>query len=233
MPCDAIAVAKGRVPLDLARELDGLGTEAVAQALLALLRQRFAHLGQPELTPLWGAHSGARASGIGVRKRYDHNTLGGCIRMRKTEKCVEHQMTEARLARFLAANGLRRDGGRILAPQGEVVGVARQRQDGPTAILVLQESYWNDGCRVAAWWPTFRPAWTLVTGDGEVEVGDPLGPDEVICDLCNADVAIRPVPMVGSYALCAACFARQGMSFPGAIDPYCVLPTREGDEVDR
>ena len=42
MPCDAIAVAKGQVPLDLARELDGLGSEAAAQALLALLRQRFA-----------------------------------------------------------------------------------------------------------------------------------------------------------------------------------------------
>jgi hypothetical protein len=67
MPCDAIAVAKGQVPLDVARELDGLGTEAAAQALLALLRQTFAHLGQPELTPLWGAHSGARASGVGVR----------------------------------------------------------------------------------------------------------------------------------------------------------------------
>ena len=67
MPCDAIAVAKGQVPLDLARELEGLGTEAVAQALLALLRQRFVHLGQPELVNLWGAHSGARASGIGVR----------------------------------------------------------------------------------------------------------------------------------------------------------------------
>jgi hypothetical protein len=67
MPCDAIAVAKGQIPLDLARELDGHGTEAVAQALLALLRQRFAHLGRPELTLLWGAHSGARASGIGMR----------------------------------------------------------------------------------------------------------------------------------------------------------------------
>jgi hypothetical protein len=67
MPCDAIAVAKGQVPLDLARELHGLGSEAVAQALLALLRQSFAHLGRPELTPLWGTHSGARASGIGVR----------------------------------------------------------------------------------------------------------------------------------------------------------------------
>jgi hypothetical protein len=32
MPCHAIAVAKGQVPFDLAHELDGLGTEAVAQA---------------------------------------------------------------------------------------------------------------------------------------------------------------------------------------------------------
>ena len=67
MPCDAIAVAKGQVPLDLARELDGLGSEAVAQALLVLLRRQFAHLGQPELTSLRGAHSGARTSGLGVR----------------------------------------------------------------------------------------------------------------------------------------------------------------------
>ncbi len=65
MPCDAIAVAKGQVSLDLARELDGLGTEAVAQALPAQERQQ--GLGQPELTPLWGAHSVARASGVGVR----------------------------------------------------------------------------------------------------------------------------------------------------------------------
>jgi hypothetical protein len=38
MPSDAIAVAKGQAPLNLARELDGLGTGAVAQVLLALLR---------------------------------------------------------------------------------------------------------------------------------------------------------------------------------------------------
>lgn len=66
MPCDAIAVAKGQVLLDLACELDDLGTAAVAQTLLSLLRQRFAHLGQPELTPLWIAHSGARASACGL-----------------------------------------------------------------------------------------------------------------------------------------------------------------------
>jgi hypothetical protein len=67
VPCDAIAVAKGQVERDLARELEGLGIEAVSQALLVLLRQRFAHLGEPELVHLWGAHSGARASGIGIR----------------------------------------------------------------------------------------------------------------------------------------------------------------------
>jgi len=67
MPCDAIAVARGQVERDLARELESLGTEAVVQALLALLRQRFVHLGQPDLVNLWGAHSGARASGIGIR----------------------------------------------------------------------------------------------------------------------------------------------------------------------
>jgi hypothetical protein len=67
MPCDAIAVASGRVPLDLARELENLGTETVAQAMLALLRQRFAPLGQSELTYIRRAHSGTRTSGIGVR----------------------------------------------------------------------------------------------------------------------------------------------------------------------
>jgi hypothetical protein len=67
MPCDAIAVAKGQVERDLARELEALGSEAVVHALLALLRQSFAHLGQPQLVNLWGVHSGARASGIGIR----------------------------------------------------------------------------------------------------------------------------------------------------------------------
>jgi len=67
MPCDAIAVAKGQVPFKLALELDGLGIEAVAQAMLALLRQRFAHLGQSELASIRRARSGARTSGIGVQ----------------------------------------------------------------------------------------------------------------------------------------------------------------------
>ena len=67
MPCDAIAVATGQVPLDLARTLDGLGTEAVAQALLAFLRGQFAHLGWPEPVEPRDAPSGAPASAIGIR----------------------------------------------------------------------------------------------------------------------------------------------------------------------
>jgi len=67
VPCDAIAVVKSQVEVDLAHELEGLGAEAEAQALLALLRQRFVHLGQPEPTSPWGAHSGTRPLGIGVR----------------------------------------------------------------------------------------------------------------------------------------------------------------------
>jgi hypothetical protein len=67
MPCNAIAVATGQVALNLARELDGLGAEAVAQALLALLRQRFAHLGEPELISLYLGHSSISARGIGIR----------------------------------------------------------------------------------------------------------------------------------------------------------------------
>jgi hypothetical protein len=151
----------------------------------------------------------------------------------KMRECIKHTMTEAQLARFLAANGLRLEGPQLLAPQGEVVGVIRRARDESPTIQILQESYnlpaqaGRDDCRVAAWWPTFRPAWTLVTGDGEVEVGDLLGPDEVICDLCNVDVAIRPVPMVGGYALCPDCFAKMGILFPGSVRPYCVLPIHD------
>ena len=161
-------------------------------------------------------------------------------------ECVKHRMTVGQLARFTSANGLSLDGSLLFAPDGKNVGRVRLAsprgsaqgvRGAPLILSVFQESYTLppqagcESCQVTAWWPTFRPAWTLVTGDGEVEVGDLLGPDEVICDLCNAEVAIRPVPMVGSYALCTACFTRQGFAFPGTISPYCVLPAREGEEV--
>jgi hypothetical protein len=155
-------------------------------------------------------------------------------------KCVNHRMTVGQLARFTSANGLCLDGSGLFTPDGKNIGRVRlasprtfdpisgqEIRGAPLILSVFQESYIlpaqadRDGCVITAWWPAFRPAWTLVTGDGDVEVGD----------LCNAEVTIRPVPMVGSYALCTACFARQGMSFPGTVGPYCVLPIRDCEEV--
>ena len=153
-------------------------------------------------------------------------------------ECIRHRITVGQLARFASANGLRLDGSQLLAPDGKNVGRVWLVRGAPLTLSVFQESYSLpaqadcDGCQVTAWWPAFRPAWTLVTGDGQVEIGDLLGPDEVICDLCNAEVTIRPVPMVGSYALCTTCFARQGMPFPGTVGPYCVLPARDREGVD-
>jgi hypothetical protein len=154
-------------------------------------------------------------------------------------ECVRHRLTVGQLARFTSANGMRLDGSRLFAPNGKNVGRVRLARGAPLILSAIQESYvlpaqaGHDGCEITAWWPAFRPAWMLVTGDGEVEVGDMLGPDDVICDLCNADVSIRTVPMVGSYALCTACFARQGMPFPGTVGPYCVLPIRDCEEVGQ
>lgn len=34
-----------------------------------------------------------------------------------------------------------------------------------------------------------------------------LTSDEVYCDICNADITIRPVPVVETYALCLKCLA--------------------------
>ncbi len=57
------------------------------------------------------------------------------------------------------------------------------------------------------WWtPIERPAYVLWTEDGGVENGPMLGADEVICDCCNGDVLITPVPVVGGSGLCPDCF---------------------------
>ncbi len=66
MPCDAIAVSTGQVPLDLARELESLGAEVLSQALLVFLRRNFAHLGEPQVQQLYYAHTGIPAEGVGV-----------------------------------------------------------------------------------------------------------------------------------------------------------------------
>lgn len=59
--------------------------------------------------------------------------------------------------------------------------------------------------KITLWYPQQRPAYVFVDEDGEVEVGPTLSPDDVFCDVCNAEIVIRPVPVVGSYALCLDC----------------------------
>ena len=49
-----------------------------------------------------------------------------------------------------------------------------------------------------------RTAWRLYSA-GEVLVGPQMA--EVLCDFCNTEIYIRPVPVWGSYALCPKCFA--------------------------
>jgi hypothetical protein len=145
-------------------------------------------------------------------------------------------VTVARLAHFMSANGLRLDGCRLFAPNGENVGIVRHVRGGPLALLVFQETYrlpaqaGQNGSQVTAWWPAFRPAWAIAASDGTLEVGETLGPDEVICDLCNADITTRPVPVVGGYAYCAACFAGLGIPFPGRVQPYPVASYEEDAE---
>ncbi len=119
---------------------------------------------------------------------------------------------------YLEANDLRVQDGELLAPTGARIGKAVEAGD-TVLLVVFEEGYGRGGVRVTAWWPHFRPSYVLV-GGGETEVGPTLGPDEVICDACNREVLIRPVPVVDGYALCRSCFERTGLDFPGTIPPY-------------
>lgn len=61
--------------------------------------------------------------------------------------------------------------------------------------------------KITLWYPQERPAYVFLDEDGQVEEGPLLSSDEVYCDICNADVIVRPVPMIGSYALCLRCLS--------------------------
>jgi hypothetical protein len=98
MPRAAIAVASGQVSLDLARELEGLGREAVAQALLALLRQQFAHLGEPGSVAPWDNHSGAQSPGIGIRpSNYGSTELAKILGLDEIQMLVHEEQGQATL----------------------------------------------------------------------------------------------------------------------------------------
>jgi len=57
--------------------------------------------------------------------------------------------------------------------------------------------------------PEERPAFRLLDLDGHIlEEGPVLTADEVYCDLCNAEVVVRPVPVVYGHAACLRCLSR-------------------------
>ena len=142
----------------------------------------------------------------------------------ETQECARHLMTPEQLACFLAGNGLHVEGRLLVAPEVHIVGILNPSRPSSRAILVVEEKLCWDGYEVSAWWLAFRPAWTITAPGGEVEVGETLGPDLVVCDLCNADVKLRPVPVVNGYAHCCRCFATYGFAVPGRVRPYPVHP---------
>ena len=136
---------------------------------------------------------------------------------------------------LLAANGLTRDGRALVTPRGIPIGdAAKMGADTEMVSLVEMASIQGNRC-VTAWWAKPRSAWGIFTEEDGFESGAILPPDEVVCDDCNGTVIIRPVPVVGSYALCAECFVRTGLTFPGIVRPYipiAILPTGAGGWVE-
>ncbi len=129
-----------------------------------------------------------------------------------------HSLSREAFRRYLEANDLQVQDGYLLTPLGTKIGKAIDT--GAAVLLVIfEEGYTQGNAHVTAWWPHFRPSYILV-GGGDVEAGPSLAPDEVICDVCNAEVLIRPVPVVGGYAMCRDCFARTNLQFPGTVRPY-------------
>jgi len=129
-----------------------------------------------------------------------------------------YRLSREGAGRHLEANDLQVQDGELLTPTGVRIGRAVEVGD-VVLLVVFEEGYSRGNTHVTAWWPHFRPSYVLI-GGGDTEVGPPLGPDEVICDVCNADVLIRPVPVVDGYAMCRSCFERTGLDFPGTIRPY-------------
>ncbi len=63
---------------------------------------------------------------------------------------------------------------------------------------------------IILWMPSDRQAYVITDWDGNVlDEGEMLTADDVICDLCNANIPLRPVPVVWTnYAVCLECLDR-------------------------
>jgi hypothetical protein len=138
-------------------------------------------------------------------------------------RVARHEMSRDQFAEFLVANRLIVSTGGILSTPA-LIAVGKAWAAGPKGFVVemVEKGYVRGEEQVMTWWPTSRTAWVLISGDGKREVGGNLGPDEVVCDACNAEVATRPVAVRGTYALCGACLEKAGLPFPGDFDPYDV-----------
>ncbi len=72
--------------------------------------------------------------------------------------------------------------------------------------------------------PETRPSYVFVSEDGEVEESGPeLTDAEVYCDLCNADIPLRPVPVVSGYALCPDCLPKVEPEWEKQVSPLLKL----------
>lgn len=146
--------------------------------------------------------------------------------MKRAEpKWDTRMVSPGQLAEVVDANGLEMVGDNLFTPDGARVGVIHVSESRSIAKVVLLSPEYQVGHQVVrAWWPGFRRAWSITIGD-RVSVGPVLGPDEVLCDVCNKRVQMRPVPVVNEYALCRACFSDTGLAFPTCRDelkPYDV-----------
>ncbi len=140
--------------------------------------------------------------------------------MRAEPRWDMQETSPGQLVQVLTANGLEMVGECLFAPDGTRVGVVQVSESKSIAKVVLFSPEYTDRHQVVrAWWPGFRRAWSITTGD-QVSVGPVLGPDEVICDMCNRRVQVRPVPVVNAYARCRECFRDTGLPFPGPVEPY-------------
>lgn len=83
--------------------------------------------------------------------------------------------------------------------------------------------------RIVLWNPPARrSAYRLMDWDGNVlEEGPMLTADEVYCDLCNADVVVRPVPVIGGYALCINCLEKVEPGWRKQITPLLEMIWRD------
>lgn len=58
------------------------------------------------------------------------------------------------------------------------------------------------------WWTPDDRLFMVYGEDGHIAYAETIPAEVAICDLCNGDILVRPVPVVwGDYALCPDCFA--------------------------